>query len=558
MKILEQSSTTVAALSELFKPIIVDSQLKESTGAKRHPHGGPTGQYRTWRETYTKEPHLSRHCLVSLVKHDGFKQQLKSIKALGSLLEYAHGVRNCWEDLMRGLEKDCFKDLFDRWNISFLLEVGVMPISNDATLQVSNESSRPTVYAGLRIRVLIFKHLLDDTRILPVQVYGRRRPLQQLMSDALKASIFKYAPTRAFPIQEILSSWQTAKALADKVKTSGQYYGLWLVPLLCHDKREAIAQPAALKVTMQDYQLQALKFMADRERAPFGVSSFLYVPLMIGSTRCWYSLVSATFATKEPPCIRGGLLCSAMGLGKTVICCALMLLIPPQRKLGTVARKTTAMMDGKEHQLCRGGTLVVCAVSLVTQWIEEAENRTGGALSIYCYHGRRRTRDPREISKYDVVVTTYGTLASDYSRTKLRPANTSPLHLVRWHRLIMDESHCLKDPYSVQSQGCREIIATRRWCVTGTPVVNDLNDIRNQLKALSPQEQDRFCLDNWVSLTCHSSIFVSDFILWPCCIVQRFSRIKNSLPVSHAQPCHPSRGQSAHGRSPHLVAASAS
>jgi SNF2 family DNA or RNA helicase len=52
-----------------------------------------------------------------------------------------------------------------------------------------------------------------------------------------------------------------------------------------------------------------------------------------------------------------------------------------------------------------GGTLVVCMVSLVGQWIEEIRTKltAEAGVSVYCYHGSSRKKDPKEISKHDVV-----------------------------------------------------------------------------------------------------------------------------------------------------------
>jgi hypothetical protein len=56
----------------------------------------------------------------------------------------------------------------------------------------------------------------------------------------------------------------------------------------------------------------------------------------------------------------------------------------------------------------RRATLVVCAVSLVGQWAEEAQSKLGGSLSIYQYHGQGRLRDAAKLAtNYDIVVTTY-------------------------------------------------------------------------------------------------------------------------------------------------------
>jgi hypothetical protein len=58
--------------------------------------------------------------------------------------------------------------------------------------------------------------------------------------------------------------------------------------------------------------------------------------------------------------------------------------------------------------LLHRATLVVCAVSLVGQWMEEAKSKLNGSLRMYQYHGQGRKRDPQKLATdYDLVVTTY-------------------------------------------------------------------------------------------------------------------------------------------------------
>jgi hypothetical protein len=46
----------------------------------------------------------------------------------------------------------------------------------------------------------------------------------------------------------------------------------------------------------------------------------------------------------------------------------------------------------------------VCAVSLVGQWVAEAQAKLGGSLRIHMYHGQNRIRDPgRLATAFDLV-----------------------------------------------------------------------------------------------------------------------------------------------------------
>jgi len=63
----------------------------------------------------------------------------------------------------------------------------------------------------------------------------------------------------------------------------------------------------------------------------------------------------------------------------------------------------------------RGCTLVVCPMSLLSQWDEQIQLHAGGVLSTMVYYGQGRGKTARALKAHDVVLTTYGTLASEHS-----------------------------------------------------------------------------------------------------------------------------------------------
>ncbi|GJP46913.1 hypothetical protein CLOM_g6160, partial [Closterium sp. NIES-68] len=63
----------------------------------------------------------------------------------------------------------------------------------------------------------------------------------------------------------------------------------------------------------------------------------------------------------------------------------------------------------------RGGTLIVCPMTLLSQWKAECEAHTApGLLSVLLYYGSGRDSEARFLAQHDVVITTYGTLHAEF------------------------------------------------------------------------------------------------------------------------------------------------
>ncbi|KAJ3080913.1 hypothetical protein HK102_002705 [Quaeritorhiza haematococci] len=91
--------------------------------------------------------------------------------------------------------------------------------------------------------------------------------------------------------------------------------------------------------------------------------------------------------------------------------------------------------------------------------------------SLLIWHDRKRTKDPAEIAKHTIVITTYGTALSDLAT----------LERVSWCRIVLDEAQKIKNGSSKKSnktfQAVIRLQAYRRWCLTGTPMENSTSDI---------------------------------------------------------------------------------
>ena len=153
-------------------------------------------------------------------------------------------------------------------------------------------------------------------------------------------------------------------------------------------------------------------------------------------------------------------------------------------------------------------TLVVAPMSLISQWKDELERASHtGTLSVMLYYAATRgglveTVQRREV---DVVVTSYGTLAGEHKKflklmeDNARPSTiafAAPLFAIQWHRVILDEAHNIKNRTSGNAKSCTDLITQRRWCLTGTPIVNRLTDLYSLLRFLRVEPWGDFTFFN--------------------------------------------------------------
>lgn len=133
----------------------------------------------------------------------------------------------------------------------------------------------------------------------------------------------------------------------------------------------------------------------------------------------------------------------------------------------------------------RKATLIVCPMSVLSNWINQLQEHVNPSISlqIYVYYGTERVRDVNYLKQYDIIMTTYGTLSCDFRgiQTKEKP---SPLHQINWLRVVLDEGHIIRNSCSKQTKACIGLICDRRWILTGTPIQNRMTDLWSIIKFL--------------------------------------------------------------------------
>ena len=138
------------------------------------------------------------------------------------------------------------------------------------------------------------------------------------------------------------------------------------------------------------------------------------------------------------------------------------------------------------------GTLIICPTSVLSNWSTQiGEHLGGGALRIVTHHGTTREKTAAGLAAADVVLTSYGTLASDWAAREAakvapnleaakrkRAAPAASLFELSWHRVVLDEAHTIRNKLTQSSKAALALRGERRWALSGTPMVNRAEDLQ--------------------------------------------------------------------------------
>ena len=185
---------------------------------------------------------------------------------------------------------------------------------------------------------------------------------------------------------------------------------------------------------------------------------------------------------------KGGILADDMGLGKTIQSISLILTNPrPTRNEPPgPGRKAIADHVGRN-------TLVVGPLALIKQWEAEIKSRVSEShkLRVLVHHGPNRTKQFQDLLKYDVVITTYQILVSEHgSSAQTLEGPQAGCYGVHWYRVILDEAHSIKNRRAKAHLACCALRSEYRWCLTGTPMQNNLDELQALIKFLKVKPYD--------------------------------------------------------------------
>lgn len=139
-------------------------------------------------------------------------------------------------------------------------------------------------------------------------------------------------------------------------------------------------------------------------------------------------------------------------------------------------------------------TLIVVPATVIDQWIDEIKFHAETSTFPKVMHYRSSSKlSIKILEDLDIVVTSYNEVMRQFPfpdkegkeeiaemgyRAWWEKATQSlgDLHLVNWYRVVLDEAQAIKNNSARTSLACQNLKSIYRWCLTGTPLLNRLEE----------------------------------------------------------------------------------
>ncbi|KAL7930066.1 SNF2 family N-terminal domain-containing protein [Trichoderma chlorosporum] len=249
-----------------------------------------------------------------------------------------------------------------------------------------------------------------------------------------------------------------------------------------------IEQSGRLRSKLKEHQIAALAWLTEIEaRCIRDGSQSLWEPIIAATPTKEYRHKITGNRRANPELAPGGVLADEMGLGKSLSILALI--------CSSLDIMETQQTESKSTQPRQSRTtLIVTPKSTIHSWQQQCESHIHpGRIAIIIYIGSGRQKLQDSLQKTDIVLTTYETMRRDWEEK-------GPLFTARWCRVVLDEAHHIRTRNSQTFKAACEIQACYRWCLTGTPIHNSLDDFAALLSFVGvPIFMKKSFFDFWIT-----------------------------------------------------------
>ena len=226
-----------------------------------------------------------------------------------------------------------------------------------------------------------------------------------------------------------------------------------------------------IRTTLLPHQKEAIDFIHQHELGNVRSSLSLWKYNDVDGDVPFYQHTFSGAKRPEPSEGTGGIIADEMGLGKSLV---LLSTIAGSfdRTKSFVGAKSGSGSQFTNKIRTRATLIVVPSSLLIDSWVDEIRKHSySSAISFHKHIGSGRHAEKDLLQQRMIVLTTYATAAVELSH------GNSSLAQLHWYRIVLDEAHEIRNKSTKQFQAVSALTAEYRWCLTGTPIQNSLEDL---------------------------------------------------------------------------------
>ncbi|KAF2267626.1 hypothetical protein CC78DRAFT_511815 [Lojkania enalia] len=226
-----------------------------------------------------------------------------------------------------------------------------------------------------------------------------------------------------------------------------------------------------IKSSLLPHQKEAIDFINQREVGQISSELSLWKYNDLDADEPFYQHVFTGAKRPFAKEAKGGIIADEMGLGKSLV--ILSTIAGSLNRAEEFIAENQAADGQSQRKVPSGATLILAPSSLlIDSWVDEIRKHTfAGAISFHRHLGSARHAERHLLQQRMIVFTTYATVAAEYNR------GDNPLSKINWFRIVLDEAHDVRNRATKQYQAVASLTAKQRWCLTGTPIQNSLEDL---------------------------------------------------------------------------------